>query len=66
MIDELGRREIATIRITPEELGRELAAWGAETLVIEAPDNNLVPASAIIVVSDAGPLIALRRLDLIG
>ena len=28
MIDELGRREIATIRITPEELERELAAWG--------------------------------------
>lgn len=29
MIDELGRREIDTIRITPEELERELAAWGA-------------------------------------
>ena len=29
MIDELGRREIATIRTTPEELERELAAWGA-------------------------------------
>jgi len=29
MIDELGRREIPTIRITPEELERELAAWGA-------------------------------------
>ena len=28
MIDELGRREIDTIRITPEELERELAAWG--------------------------------------
>lgn len=28
MIDELGRREIATIRTTPEELERELAAWG--------------------------------------
>ena len=29
MIDELGRREIDTIRITPEELERELAAWGS-------------------------------------
>ena len=29
MIDELGRREIATIRITPEELERELADWRA-------------------------------------
>jgi len=28
MIDELGRRGIDTIRITPEELERELAAWG--------------------------------------
>ena len=28
MIDELGRRAIDTIRITPEELERELAAWG--------------------------------------
>lgn len=28
MVDELGRREIATIRTTPEELERELAAWG--------------------------------------
>ena len=28
MIDELGRREIATIRIAAEELERELAAWG--------------------------------------
>lgn len=28
MIDELGRREIATIRITPEELEQELAAFG--------------------------------------
>jgi len=28
MIDELGRREIDTIRITPQELERELAAWG--------------------------------------
>jgi len=28
MIDKLGRREIDTIRITPEELERELAAWG--------------------------------------
>ena len=27
MIDELGRREIDTIRTTPEELGRELAAF---------------------------------------
>ncbi|MDZ7592025.1 MAG: UPF0175 family protein [Rubrivivax sp.] len=27
MIDELGRREIPTIRITPEELERELATW---------------------------------------
>lgn len=29
MVDELGRREIATIRTTPEELERELAAWGS-------------------------------------
>ena len=28
MIDELGQRGIDTIRITPEELERELAAWG--------------------------------------
>lgn len=28
MIDELGRRQIDTIRITPEELERELADWG--------------------------------------
>ena len=28
MIDELGRRGIDTIRITPQELERELAAWG--------------------------------------
>lgn len=28
MIDELGRRGIDTIRITPEDLERELAAWG--------------------------------------
>lgn len=27
-IDEFGRRDIATIRLTPEELGRELAAFG--------------------------------------
>ncbi len=29
MMDELGRRDIATIRTTPEELNRELGAWGA-------------------------------------
>ena len=29
MIDELGRREIDTIRITPEQLERDLAAWGS-------------------------------------
>ena len=29
MIDELDRRAIDTIRITPEELERELAAWGS-------------------------------------
>jgi antitoxin (DNA-binding transcriptional repressor) of toxin-antitoxin stability system len=28
MIDELGRREIAVIRVTPQELERELAAFG--------------------------------------
>ena len=28
MIDELGRREIAVIRLGPEELERELAAFG--------------------------------------
>ena len=28
MIDELGRRGIATIRLTPDELERELAAFG--------------------------------------
>ncbi len=28
MIDQLGQRQIDTIRITPEELQRELAAWG--------------------------------------
>lgn len=28
MIDELGRREIATIRLTPEELQSELAHFG--------------------------------------
>jgi len=28
-MDELGRRDIATIRTTPEELKRELGAWGA-------------------------------------
>lgn len=28
MIDELGRRGIATIRVSPEELDRELAAFG--------------------------------------
>jgi prevent-host-death family protein len=28
MIDELGRRQIAVIRVTPEELERELAAFG--------------------------------------
>ena len=28
MMDELGRRDIATIRLTPEELERELAAFG--------------------------------------
>lgn len=28
MIDELGRREIAVIRLTPGELERELAAFG--------------------------------------
>jgi hypothetical protein len=28
MIDELGRRDIATIRLTPAELERELAAFG--------------------------------------
>lgn len=28
-IDELGRRGIATIRLTPEELERELAAFGS-------------------------------------
>ena len=29
LIDELGRREIDTIRITPEQLERDLAAWGS-------------------------------------
>ena len=29
MIDELGRRDIAVIRLEPGELGRELAAFGA-------------------------------------
>jgi hypothetical protein len=29
MIDELGRRGIATIRTTPEDLERELAVWRA-------------------------------------
>ena len=29
MIDELGQRGIDTIRITPEQLERDLAAWGS-------------------------------------
>lgn len=29
MSDELGQRNIATIRLTPEELARELAAFGS-------------------------------------
>ena len=43
---------------------------GTEAQAFEASDNNaapaLSPAPAVLVVSDAGPLISLGRLDLIG
>lgn len=39
---------------------------GLEPPPVTAPGGSAAPASAVIVVSDAGPLIALGRLDLIG
>ena len=39
---------------------------GLEPHPVSAPGSSATPAPAIIVVSDAGPLIALGRLDLIG
>ena len=39
---------------------------GTEAQAFEASDNNAASAPASIVVSDAGPLISLGRLDLIG